>query len=106
MVRVASGKLNAVDARFFYQELRTLEKYWMDRYWDKINNESLLIVINGKNFFKRRKVLRLAGIETLGDLIEYLDIVPQQMSVNSVMVDDITIKIPGIYVLQILTRDE
>ena len=99
--RIAPRALNVVDARLFYHHLKLVILNYEKRYGEKLNDASILIVIDGKNIYRKQSRLESMGIETVEDIMEYLDTEPKYIIANNVLVTDTSMKISGIYVLQL-----
>jgi len=98
--RVAPRALNVVDARLFYHQLKLIILNYEKKYGEKLNDASILIVIDGKNIYRKQSRLESMGIETVEDIKEYLDIEPKYIIANNVLVTDTSMKLSKIYVLQ------
>lgn len=103
--RVAPRTLDAADARFFYNQLKLLISAYEKRYGGKLSDESILIVFDNKDIYRKRSRLKSAGIETVEDVMEYLDIEhePEYIFANNIILTDKSMKLSEIYVLQFYT---
>lgn len=101
--RVAPRMLNGADARFFYNQLKWMVGVYKKRYKKKLNDKSILIVVDNKEIYRKRDKLESASIQTIEDMIEYLGIEfePEYIFANNVTTNDKSLKLSDIYVLQI-----
>lgn len=100
--RVAPRMLSDIDARLFHTYLKVLFSNYKKRYGGRLSNKSILIVLNGKNIYRRRD--RLVGIETVEDMIEYLGISGarfEYIAADNVTLTDMSIRLSDIYVLEL-----
>jgi hypothetical protein len=100
-VRIAPGLFNRADVRLFYKQLKLLISSYEKKYGEKLNNESILVVSDDKNIYRKRSRLETAGIETVEDMMEYLDIEPKYIIADNIIITDTSIKLSEIYVLQL-----
>ncbi len=107
--RVAPANLNPSDSRFFYRQLQSLMRTYESRYGNALNDESILICIDGIDRYRRRTKLAEWGIVTIEDVMDYLKIDPanrpKHILANNMIVTDISTNISEIYVLKFI-RDE
>jgi len=108
--RVAPARLDAADARLFYRQLQALMKTYQIRYGQNLSDDSILITIDERIIYRRRRVLASSGVETIEDLMEYLEIDPinrpKYIIANNMIVVDVNTKILGIYVLQFIRGED
>lgn len=103
--RINTQRLDGVRVRFFYKELKLLVQKFEMRYSTKLSNESLLICVDGKEIYRSKKRLFSMGIETIQDIIDYLNIIDIDRIVSdNVIITDISGVLNNIYVLEIITR--
>ncbi len=106
--RVAPARLDAADARLFYHQLQTLMRTYESRYSEILNEESILIVVDGRPIYRRRSRLNSNEIETIQDLMDYLGMdstnKPKYIFANNMIVTSLDIKLSEIYVLQFYTN--
>ena len=99
--RIAPRALNVVDARLFYHQLKLIILNYEKKYGEKLNDASILIVMDNKNIYRKRSRLESMGIETVEDIMEYLDTEPKYIIANNVLITDTSMKLSEIYVLQL-----
>lgn len=101
-IRITFAKLNGIDSRFFYMFLKELIKKFESRYGEKLNENSILISINGKEIYREKKRLLKSGIKTISDLLEYLEIQnPKSIILNNNVCENLSLKINDVYVLEV-----
>jgi len=88
------------DARLFYRQLKLFVEKYEGRYGERLNNESILIVLDDKNIYRRRSRLESGGIETVQDLIDYMGLEkdPEYMIANNIIIKDKSMKL-DVYML-------
>ncbi len=103
-VRISLGYLSGVDARIIYRELKLFLKAFENKNWNKINNDSLLIVVDDKEIYRDRANLKSAHIKTIEDILIYLDITSYKyVIIDNEIIDDISLKLSDVYTLEIYT---
>lgn len=105
--RIAPKTLSNADARLFYRQLKLFAEHYEGTYGEVLNNDSLLIVIDNKNLYRSRKRMSESGVETVHDLMEYLNFdlanEPKHIFANNMIVYDKSMKLDDIYILQFFT---
>lgn len=101
--RVAPRMLNGTDARLFYNQLKWMMRVYKKRYKKKLDDKSILVIVDNKEIYRKRDRLESASIQTIEDMIEYLGIEfePEYIFVDNVTTNDKSLKLSDIYVLQI-----
>jgi len=85
--RVAPRTMGSVDARLFYRQMKMLMKVLEITYEEKLNEESILISVDGVETYRRRDRMLESGIETVGDFMEYIgvDFKPSHIFINNIL---------------------
>lgn len=101
--RVAPRALNDIDARLFYRQMKLLMGVYESAYGERLSEESILISVNGVEMYRTKDRLLKIGIETVEDLLEYIDIdfEPSYIFINN-MLGNKKIKLLDVYVIRII----
>jgi len=67
--RVSAGRLTGADTRIFHLELKKLLGAYESLHREKLNQASLLIVVDGKEHYRTRYRLRVMKILTVEDVV-------------------------------------
>ncbi len=94
-IRMGSG----VDARLFYLYLKEYINTYKKAH-PTLNKKSILISANGRETYRKRSKLEEAGIITIRDMIDYLEIEPTIIIVDGKLTEDRTTHLTEIYVLE------
>lgn len=89
-----------VDTRLFYKQLKEYVEMFKKGH-SNLNNKSILVSVNGKETYRKRSRLEEAGIITIQDILNYLGIEPKIIMVDGKLVEDTTINLSEIYVLEV-----
>lgn len=105
-IRVSAGRLSGADSRIFHTHLKNLVKSFENVHGEKLNNSSLLIVINGKEKYRRRTGLEFLEIKTIADIIE----IEELENISHILADGILISdrnklLESISVLELFTPE-
>jgi len=101
--RVPYKTLSYEDARIFYKELKIFINWFSKKYKTKISNSFLNINIDKKKINRSRRILSENGIETIEDILIYLNVEPKYIFADGEKTDDLSIKLSEIVVLDIYT---
>ena len=95
-IYVGSG----VDVRLLYLYLKNyMAKY--KKVHPTVNNRSILVSINGKETYRKRKKLEEADINNIQNIIDYFGIDPKIIMVDGLPTEDKTKPLSEIFVLEL-----
>jgi predicted nuclease of restriction endonuclease-like RecB superfamily len=102
--RVTPGRVSATDARIFQLHLQRFAKGFADSRTDILNNISLLIAIDGYEYYRQRRTLKEKGILTVADIIEEYGLENiTHVLYNGILLDDRSSLLDDIYVLELFS---
>lgn len=101
-IKHISTKLNFIDGRIFYKHLKKITENIKIKY--KINDETLYIKVNEKEFFRNKLLLKKYGIETIQDVIDYSEIIPIYIIIDGETCIDFNITIDNLYTVELYSE--
>ncbi len=105
-VRVSAGRLSGVDSRVFYLQLQQLLKSFKSVHGEKLADESILVSVDGVEYYRQRMNLDKFKVYTVDDMITH--IVDETIEISHILADGVLITnrdkpLSDIYVLELFS---